>query len=115
MRLVRVVVLCALVAITGEGCNTLTGASDIEYSITGTAQRVSVTYESGGGTSQVSSASVPWSYSFKAEKDGFLYVSAQILSNTGSVTVAIRKNGKEFKSGTASGFAAIATASGSNQ
>lgn len=109
----RLAVLALLLAVA-PSCNAITGASDIEYTITGTAQRVSVTYESGDGTSQLSGASVPWSYSFKAEKDEFLYVSAQIVSNTGSITVSIKKNGRDYKSATASGFAAIATASGSN-
>lgn len=115
MRSVRIALLFLFAAGAGSACNAITGASDIEYTVTGTAgTRVSLTYESGSGTSQVSSATVPWSYSFKAEKDGFLYVSAQILSSTGSITATIRKNGKDFKTGTASGFAAIATASGSN-
>lgn len=116
MRRRLVFVLVVLVAFAGTGCNAITGASDIEYSITGVnVQRVSITYESGsGGTSQVSSATLPWSYSFKADKDAFLYVSAQIVQGTGSITVTIRKNGDSFRTGTASGFAAIATASGTN-
>lgn len=115
MRSLRVFLPLLVAAVVGSGCNAITGASDIEYTVTGTTgTRVSITYESGSGTSQVSSATVPWSYSFKAEKDGFLYVSAQILSSTGSITATIKKNGKDFKSGTASGFAAIATATGSN-
>lgn len=110
----RLVLIALLTAFSG--CNALTGASDIEYSITGlNVQRVSITYESGsGGTSQVASATLPWSYSFKADRDAFLYVSAQIIQGTGSITATIRKNGDSFKTGTASGFAAIATASGSN-
>lgn len=109
------VLLLLSIVVCSSGCNAITGASDIEYTVTGTAgTRVSLTYESGSGTSQVSSTTVPWSYSLKADKDGFLYVSAQIVSSTGSITVTIKKNGKDFKSATASGFAAIATASGSN-
>jgi hypothetical protein len=96
-----------------SGCDSLTGSSNIMYEITGNAaSRVSVTYESDSGQSQVSSAAVPWSYSFKAKKGDFLYVSAQIVQGAGPITVRIFKGSEIFKSGTASGFAAIATATG---
>lgn len=98
------------------GCDSITGASDIRYSVQGIAgTRVSLTYESGSGTSQNSSAAVPWSYSFKADKDEFLYVSAQIVQGTGPVTVTIFDDEKSIGSQVATGFAAIATVSGNNR
>lgn len=96
------------------GCDTITGASDVEYSVSGGSQRVSVTYESGSGTSQIASIALPWSYSFKAERDAFLYVSAQIVQGDGTIIVTIRKDGKVFQTAQAIGFASIATASGTN-
>lgn len=110
--------LCALViaAASMASCDSITGASDIRYSVQGIAgTRVSLTYESGSGTSQNSSAAVPWSYSFKADKDEFLYVSAQIVQGTGPVTVTIFDDEKSIGSQTATGFAAIASVSGSNK
>lgn len=102
-----------LLVVLLAGCDALTGQSNIEYRVSGSAARVSLTYESeGGGTSQVDSAAVPWSYSFKAKKGDFLYVSAQIVSTSGgTVTVAIYKGGTQIESSSSSGFASIATAS----
>lgn len=111
----RTILITLFVAAISSGCDAITGASNIEYRVNGTAQRVSLTYESeGGGTAQISSVAPPWSYSFRAEKDDFLYISAQIVQGTGSVTVAIYKGGDQIESTTSSGFASIATASGSN-
>jgi hypothetical protein len=114
MRRRSAVLLLCLLAFAG--CDSLLGNSNIQYDVTGSGvTKVSLTYEnSDGGTSQISSATLPWSYSFKAKKDDFLYVSAQITEGTGTITVTIRKNDKTYKTSNASGFAAIATASGSN-
>ena len=106
-----------MVGVWGSGCQGLTGPSgEAEYRVTGTASRVDVTYENAdGGMSQVSNVTVPWSYRWSSAESGdFLYVSAQIVNASGgSVTVTIRKDGDTFKSSTSSGFASIATASGS--
>lgn len=114
MTLLRLVLLLACASLFGASCDTLTGTSNIEYRVTGfNVQRVSLTYESeGGGTAQVSNATIPWSHAFKAKKGDFLYISAQIVQGTGSVTVTIAKSGETFKTTTSSGFASIATASG---
>ena len=87
----------------------------VEYQIAGSATRVDITYQnSSGGTSQIANAAVPWTYSWTGAKSGdFLYVSAQIVSGTGSVTATIRKNGTVAQTSTSTGFATIATASGS--
>jgi hypothetical protein len=109
-RLIVALICCSVLS----ACDSITGSSDIEYSIQGSAgTRVSITYESGSGVSQIADRAVPWSYSLKAKRDDFLYVSAQIISQTGSITVSIRKGSSTWKTATASGFAAIATASGS--
>jgi len=89
--------------------------ASVEYRITGSAvSRVSITYENAtGGTSQISSAALPWSFSRSAKTGDFLYVSGQIAEGTGTMTVSVYVNGSVFKTSTSSGFAAIATASGS--
>jgi len=108
-RLGFVVAFLALFA----GCDAITGHSDMEYRITGSASRVSITYENGsGGTDQISNRALPWSYAFDGERGDFVYVSAQIVEGNGSITVSIYKGGDLFESAFASGFAAIATSSG---
>lgn len=105
--------LLAMSLLCLSACDTITGQSNITYEVTGTATRVSLTYEvEGGGTSQIASAAVPWTHSFKAKRDDFLYVSAQIIEGDGSITVTIRKGTSSWKSASSSGFASIATASG---
>lgn len=114
-RRVLSVATVLLSCLAWSACDSITGASNIDYEITGiNVARVSITYDSGSGTSQVASAALPWSYAFKADKDGFLYVSAQIIEGTGTITVRIRNDGDLVQSATATGFAAIATASGTN-
>lgn len=87
--------------------------STYEYRVTGTplTSRVSLTYATVGGTSQVSSAVVPWTHTRSASAGDFLYVSAQIVEGTGSVTVAITHAGSVLRTTTSSGFASIATVS----
>jgi hypothetical protein len=99
---------CSLVdLITGPG------DADIEYRVSGTAPRVSLRYETEGGTSENSSATLPWTFTRKAEKDDLLYVSAQIVEGDGTVTVAIYKGDQLLNSSTSTGIGAIATASSS--
>jgi len=87
---------------------------DVEYKVTGSASTVNVTYENAsGGVSQESDVSVPWSYTFEGEPDGFVYISAQNQGSSGTVTATIYKNGKSFKTSTSSGAYVIATASSS--
>ena len=89
-------------------------SGNIVIVVSGTATRVAITYQgSGGRTSQVSGANVPWSQSWSgAQRGDPLYASAQI-SNTsgGSITVTITADGSNVSTATASGYAAVATAS----
>ncbi len=100
------------------GCNAITGIftgpSDIEYRASGTAARVSLTYETEDGTEQIGSSALPWAYSRNADDGDFLSVSAQIVEggDLDTVTVQIYKGGDIFKTATSSGLGSIATASG---
>jgi hypothetical protein len=87
----------------------------VEYRITGSARRCSVTYQSSAGGISQASVAIPWSFNRSARTGEFLYVSCQIDTggDNGSITVAIYKNGSFYRSGMASGFPNIATASGS--
>jgi hypothetical protein len=99
------------------GCNlvdtfTGPGRSDIEYRVSGTANRVSLRYETENGTAENSNATLPWSFTRKAENDDLLYVTAQIIEGDGTVTAAIYKGSNLIISSTSTGAGAIATASG---
>jgi hypothetical protein len=98
------------------GCNLLQsltgpGDADIEYRVSGTAVRVSLKYETKDGTSENSSATLPWTLTRQAKDDDLLYVSAQIVEGAGTVTAEIYKGGKLLNSSTGTGAGAIATAS----
>lgn len=109
-------ILLAVVVTIGAGCDSLTGASDIEYRVRGTAARASITYQSSaGGTSQTTDSLLPWSYTYKADRDAFLYVSAQNSGQTGCVVAEIIRKGSTLESVQSCGAFAIATASGNNR
>lgn len=106
-KVATVLLLAALLA----GCALVNHA--VVYQVTGTAASVSVTYvNENGGTSQVTGAPLPWTYSFTAHVGDFLYVSAQNEGATGSVTATATENGSIVQTSTSSGAYVIATASG---
>lgn len=89
---------------------------EVKYRVDGTAETVFVTIESqDGGTSQFNDVSPPWNYIFdeKQPEGTFVYISAQNMTNAGSVIVEIYRDGEIFKQTVSSGSYVIATASGS--
>jgi len=87
---------------------------EVEYKISGTAEKVNVTLNnSSGGTEQYSDVATPHSYRYRNFYDWFVYISAQNQGETGNVTVSIYHKGILFDSSTSSGAYVIATASGS--
>ena len=107
-NLVKLIVLISL-SILYIGCSI-----ECEYKVTGSANRVDVTYSNkSGGTSQESNVSTPWTHSFKGENEQFVYISAQNQGESGNVTVSIYRNGKKIETSTSNGAYVIATASGS--
>ena len=117
----RTVARCAIAVLVVPfmlGCGPIkdifTGPSDTEYRASGTATRVSLTYETEDGIEQIGSSALPWAYSRKADDGDFLSVSAHIIEggDLDTVTVQIYKNGDVFKTATSSGFGSIATAAG---
>jgi hypothetical protein len=91
------------------------GNRSVTYSITGSAPTVNITMESeGGGTSQRSGQSLPWSLAGMGFGAGdFVYLSAQNQADHGTVTVTITRNGEVWKTATSTGAYVIATVSGS--
>jgi uncharacterized protein YceK len=103
--------LAMVVSLCGVGCGSITTTTyQVEYKVTGTAGTVSLTYTNkDGGTSQESNVSLPWTHSFTAKSGSFVYVSAQNMGASGTVTTTIYRDGKEFKTSTSTGGYVIAT------
>jgi hypothetical protein len=83
----------------------------VTYSVTGSGQLASVTYEGPGGTEQEKIVA-PWQKTFTALDGKFLYISAQNESETGGeLQVSIDADGKNLKSSSSSGEFTIASTS----
>ncbi|MCK5842461.1 MAG: hypothetical protein KAH31_09855 [Candidatus Sabulitectum sp.] len=101
--------LCLLVACS----NPFDTSIDVRYEVIGSAEAVSITYENGGGgISQVTNVGLPWSHSLSAEPGDYVYLHAQNLGETGSITVTIYQNGDVFKRATSAGAYVIVSISG---
>ncbi len=68
---------------------------ELQYSVTGSAVSVSLTYtDPDGGTAQIAEADLPWELSFTASSGFFAQVMAQNKGATGSVRASILVNGE---------------------
>lgn len=111
-------VLCVLAQL---GCKSPTSPSEpstparsfVEYTVSGTATRASLTYAtSGGGTAQQADRALPWTFSWTANRGDFVYISAQNSGQTGCVSVTITVRSATYKTTQSCGAFVIATASG---
>jgi len=85
----------------------------VTYQVGGATSRASVTcVNAQGGTEQHTEASVPWQMDFGAHNGTFVYVSAQNLSDWGSVSCRILINRRPWRSSSSSGGFAVASCSG---
>lgn len=110
MKLVFSVLLCVLLC----GC-ILDPQHDVRYEVKGGAgvSKTLITYENAsGGTSQTTTSSLPWTYSFKAKSGRWVYVSVQNGHSDGGVQANIYVDGDLWKTSTSNGGYVIATASG---
>lgn len=102
---------------TSSRSSSSTDTRPVDYSVTylvgGTASEAALTYQNEQGGTQQEKVRVPWQKSFRMQRGGFLYISAQNQGSYGDITVQITVNGSEFKRSTASGGYTIASASGS--
>jgi hypothetical protein len=92
-----------------------TYSADVEYRITGTGgtKAADLTYQNARGTtSQNSNVTLPVTVPLTVFNGGFVYISAQNRASSGGVTVEIYNKGTLYKSNSAYGGYAIATASG---
>jgi hypothetical protein len=103
--------LVALLGLSLGGCQGPLRPSDITYEVTGPGLRANVVYNTAYGASKATNVPLPWAFAFSAEPRDLLFVSAEIVRGNGSVTVTIRKGTQSLRTATATGAAAIATAS----
>ena len=83
------------------------------YKITGTADSAIVTYTNkSGDISQETSASIPWKKTLTGYVGDAVSVSAQNLSDTGTIAVEIWKEGSLFKTSDSRGPYCVSSASG---
>jgi hypothetical protein len=116
MRYLRAFALTLLLAGCDKSSTGPSGNGVVLYQVTGSAKHVALTYENSTGGTDQKGSSLPFSYTWNTAKNGdFLYISAQIDTSpdTGSIVVTISKGGKVAYTGNATGFANIASASGS--
>ena len=86
----------------------------VTYEVTGTAERVDVTYQNDeGGISQCSDVRLPWSRLLLSRPGDYVSVLAQNQGDSGTVTVPIYRAGVQFKTTTSYGAYVIASAHGS--
>lgn len=89
------------------------GAHQVEYSITGSAAAVGLTYQNASGGTEQNVVGLPSSMSFYSLAGRFVYLSAQNKTNSGDVHVSITIDGRLLQQATSSSAYGIATASGS--
>jgi hypothetical protein len=84
----------------------------VTYRVTGSARSASLTMQTPSGTSQ-RDVDLPTSSGLTFTMDGFVYVSAQNATDSGTVTCEILSDGQVIATNTSSGAYAIASCSGS--
>lgn len=113
---------------SGAGGGTSTGSTSqslnsdttytVTYAVTGSTSRADLTYACGSGCTSQETVNLPWKKDFKMKKGDYLYISAYIRKDSGSIgnnesiNADIRVNGISFKSDSSIGDYVIVTASG---
>jgi hypothetical protein len=89
---------------------------EVRYEVTGSAEFVNITFGNGaGGTSQVTHVTLPWSHSFSADPDDYVYLFVKNLCETGTITLTIYSDGDVFKRATSEGSFVTGSVSGNLQ
>lgn len=95
-----------------SGCAPASEPLKVEYSVTGSAEAVSLTLRNAQGGTEQMQTPLPWSQSITVPPGSFLYVAAQNTGQSGSVTCKITVDGETFKESTSTGPFVIANCSG---
>ncbi|MFF1818596.1 MmpS family transport accessory protein [Kribbella sp. NPDC058245] len=110
-----IVATAGIVAVGITGCSAAaTGGTEhtVVYKISGTSKKADLTYTTDGSTTteQSTGSAVPWTKTLKIKTDFPVYqVSAQnSIGQKGTLTCVIEVDGKQVKTATAKGEAAIA-------
>lgn len=110
------IVAAGIVALGLSGCDAATAGETehtVVYKITGTSKKADLTYTTDGATTteQSTETAVPWTKTLKIKTSLPVYqVSAQnSINQKGSLTCVIEVDGKQVKTATAKGEAAIAS------
>lgn len=119
LGILAVIILAGLSAAgNGSGSSTKSNSSSpTSYSITyriegaGTS-KASVTYQNASDDTEQADIVLPWSKTFDARPDAFLYISAQNDADHGTILCEILINGKIVKQSKSTGAYVIATCSG---
>lgn len=110
------VAVAGIVALSISGCTAAVGDGaehTVVYKISGTSKKADLTYTTDGATTteQSTGTAVPWTKTLKIKATLPVYqVSAQnSINQKGSLTCVIEVDGKQVKTATAKGEAAIAS------
>lgn len=113
-----VICLCIAIGSMGSGGDTKPRATSkpttyrVSYTITGSAESVSVTYQNAQGNTEQGSYKLPFKKNFTMEYGQFAYISAQNNGRTGSVICTIYVNDAIWQTATSKGAFVIADCSG---
>lgn len=84
----------------------------VDYVITGTADRASLTYTNASGGTEQKDVILPWEDRLEVRRGAFVYISAQNKGERGSVTCKILVDLTTYKESTSEGAYKIASCSG---
>jgi hypothetical protein len=97
--------------LTEPSVATPTGEYRVTFEITGSAERVELTLEGGEETEQ-GEYQIPFSQEVSVDSGDFVYISAQNLGTTGTVTCTIYVDGELLATTTAQGSYVVVSCSG---
>ena len=95
MRFLKLAIAAmALGYFAGCGDDPLSASVTVKYEVTGTASVVNIDYlDSNGDLAIINGQELPWEITFSANRGDQVYLSARRISETGTVTVKIFKDG----------------------
>lgn len=90
----------------------MAGEGELQYVVSGTASKASLTYSNSQGGTEMPDVRVPWTKNFAFKGADLAYVSAQNLGETGTIVCQIKVDGKEWRKAVSSGEYSICRSSG---
>ncbi|KQC13493.1 MAG: hypothetical protein APR63_00505 [Desulfuromonas sp. SDB] len=85
----------------------------VKYQVTGSVSTATIKLvPQEGAIYEIYNESLPFSATYDLERGDYVYISAKIVDDSGSITVTIYNQGKIYKTATIDGVNAIATVNG---